>query len=45
MARTPSTAADLFQAAYPHPEWDEYVVDEIRAISERGSASLDHPIW
>jgi Nucleotidyltransferase of unknown function (DUF6036) len=33
---SPEQAADLFHAAYPHLEWDEYLVDEIRAIGERG---------
>jgi len=42
---SPEQAADLFHAAYPHLEWDDYLVDEIRAIGERGSGSLDHPIW
>jgi hypothetical protein len=36
---SPEQAADLFHAAYPHLEWDEYPVDEIRAIGERGSGA------
>jgi len=34
---SPQQAADLYVAAYPHLEWDRYLVDEIRAIGERGS--------
>jgi hypothetical protein len=36
---SPEQAADLYHAAYPHLEWDEYLVDEIRAIGERGSGA------
>jgi hypothetical protein len=49
---SPEQAADLYHsaypqlehAAYPQLERDEYLVDEIRAIGERGSKSLGHPI-
>ncbi len=41
---SPEQAADLNHAAYPHLQRDEYLVDEIRAIGERGSKSLGHPI-
>lgn len=34
---SPEQAADLYFAAYPHLEWDELLVDDIRAIGERGS--------
>ncbi len=34
---SPEEAADLYFAAYPHLEWDEFLVDDIRAIGERGS--------
>ncbi len=36
---SPEQAADLYHAAYPHLERDEYLVDEIRAIGERGSGA------
>ena len=36
---SPEQAADLYHAAYPHLEWDEYLVDEIRAIGEHGSGA------
>jgi hypothetical protein len=36
---SPEEAADLYFAAYPHLEWDEFLVDDIRAIGERGSRS------
>ncbi len=34
---SPEQAADLYFAAYPHLEWDEFLVDDICAIGERGS--------
>jgi hypothetical protein len=34
---SPEQAADLYHDAYPHLEWDEFLVDDIRAIAERGS--------
>ncbi len=34
---SPEQAADLYFAAYPHLERDEFLVEDIRAIGERGS--------
>jgi hypothetical protein len=36
---SPEQAADLYHAAYPHLERDQYLADEIRAIGDRGSRS------
>jgi hypothetical protein len=36
---SPEQAADLYFAAYPHLEWDEFLVNDIRAIGEHASKS------